>query len=94
MSADSEETCLKEMELGKGRCCCNCAHHIRDYHHCTTAWELREQHGGCVCSVPKGWICRPPEFDGHAYSGWSEHGLCEMHDYAKEAPPPGREGGA
>ena len=61
------------------RCCCNCAHHIRDYHHCTTTGRTAD--GGCSCSVPRGWICMPPEFDGAAYSGWSEHGMCEMHDH-------------
>lgn len=63
-----------------GRCCCNCVHHIEDFHHCVTAWDLRKEHGGCVCSVHKGWICMPPEFEGAAYSGWVEHGMCGMHE--------------
>lgn len=57
------------------QCCCTCAHHLRDFHHCTTTGQ---RDGKCVCSEPKGWICVPPEFEG-AHSGWSEHGLCELY---------------
>lgn len=71
--------CMKER--WRGRCCCNCRWHIEDFHHCTTAWELRSEKGGCVCDEHKGWICMAPEME-HAYSGWTEHGLCEMHDFA------------
>lgn len=59
-------------------CCCNCKHHIRDYHHCTTTGRTAD--GQCSCSLPRGWICMPPEFSGTAHSGWTEHGMCEMHD--------------
>jgi hypothetical protein len=58
-----------------GICCCNCRYHIRDFHHCTTTGQVD---GKCVCGAPRGWICMPPE-SGVAYSGWGEHGLCEMH---------------
>lgn len=57
-------------------CCCTCKHHLQDFHHCTT--KPGRQPGTCVCSEPKGWICMPPDFD-RAHSGWSEHGLCELH---------------
>ena len=70
-----------QVKQWNGRCCCTCRYHLRDNHHCTTAHELREQKGGCVCNEPKGWICVPPEFEGTAHSGWAEHGLCEMHDF-------------
>ena len=60
-----------------GMCCCTCRHHIRDFHHCTTV-QSRPQ-DKCVCSQPKGWICMPPELEA-AFSGWTEHGLCEMHE--------------
>lgn len=75
-----------------GRCCCNCRFHLRDYHHCTTVQPPPMR---CVCSEPKGWICSPPEFEGAAYSGWSEHGMCEMHDFAlkPKKPQPGRAAG-
>lgn len=60
-------------------CCCTCRYHVRDYHHCTTSKELRERFGGCVCTIPKGWVCLAPETDGRGvYSGWTEHGMCEM----------------
>ena len=26
----------------------------------------------------RGWICAAPEMEG-MFSGWSEHGMCEMH---------------
>lgn len=67
-----------QKEKFNGRCCCNCVFHIRDYYHCTTAWHLREPFGGCVCGIPKGWICAPSESE-RVHSGWSEHGLCECH---------------
>lgn len=66
--------------IGAGRCCCNCLYRLTDYEHCTTNPTLRGE-GGCICNVPKGFICAPPEFDGRVHSGWHEHGLCEMHDY-------------
>lgn len=77
-----------------GCCCCNCKNHIQDFHHCTTVVSRPLQK--CVCSQPKGWICMPPEFDGAAYSGWTEHGICEMHEPAtpKSKKQPNRaEGG-
>jgi hypothetical protein len=40
---------------------------------------MREAAGGCVCGIAKGWICAPPESD-RAHSGWTEHGICEMHE--------------
>jgi len=67
-----------------GGCCCKCRYRLTDYHHCTTSPALREKKGGCVCSEVKGYICHPPEFDGRAYSGWSEHGMCEMFAARKE----------
>jgi hypothetical protein len=68
-------------------CCCNCRWHVRDFHHCTTpeGSRLRAESGnGCVCSVPRGWICAGFLLSGEgpqagAHSGWGEHGLCEMH---------------
>lgn len=64
-----------------GRCCCNCKWHIKDYHHCTT---LGQKDGKCVCNDQKGWICLSPISEDCAYSGWSEHGMCEMHEYKKD----------
>lgn len=26
----------------------------------------------------RGWICSPPGFGRKAFSGWTEHGMCEM----------------
>jgi len=71
--------CQKEKH--QGRCCCNCAWHIEDFHHCTTALELRKEKHGCVCSEHKGWICMTSEFEGVAHSGWTEHSLCECHEF-------------
>lgn len=65
-----------------GACCCNCKHRVEDFWHCTThpVRESRE----CRCSEPKGWICLGEWIQGgNAHSGWSEHGLCEMHDYTE-----------
>jgi len=42
---------------------------------------LREKIGKCVCDLPKGYICAAPEFKGTAHSNWTEHGMCEMHDF-------------
>lgn len=75
-----------------GRCCCNCEYHLVDYHHCTTIdrQAVAAQTGslpfvGCVCLIPKGWICCPPDDENKmCYSGWSEHGMCEMHQFKKE----------
>ena len=63
-----------------GRCCCNCKWHIEDFHHCTTKKRTRTESNteGCCCDQHKGWICMMPESE-RVYSGWSEHGLCEMH---------------
>jgi hypothetical protein len=54
-----------------GRCCCNCRYHLRDHSHPLTD-------GGRI-TAQRGWLCSPPELDA-AFSGWSEHGMCEMHD--------------
>jgi hypothetical protein len=77
------EDCLLTSRWKK--CCCNCRYHLRDYHHCTTITpQLKaELGGGCVCSVPKGWICsvgaHDPYGETRMYSGWTEHGICELH---------------
>lgn len=70
-----KDCCIPEWK----RCCCNCKHHLADFHHCTTSKALREEKKTCVCSIQKGWICAAPEFEG-VFSGWTEHGMCEMHD--------------
>jgi hypothetical protein len=72
----AEECCIPKF----GSCCCNCLYHLQDNYHCTTAPELRTEKGGCMCGEQKGWICAPPEFEGTAHSGWTEHGMCEMHE--------------
>ena len=65
----------------KGRCCCNCRYHLEDMWHCTTTPKPKrvEEHkiGECVCGKHKGWICAPEI--GERYSGWTEHGICELH---------------
>ena len=39
----------------------------------------------CVCSVQRGWICAPPDFDGTASSNWPEHSVgCEMYAPVKK----------
>ena len=65
------------------RCCCTCANHHEDFHHCTTNADLRNQQpkepgkSACICNIHKGWVCFIP--GGRLHSGWSEHGICEMH---------------
>lgn len=51
-------------------CCCVCIHHHPDYSHPLT--------DGKRMSEQRGWVCYPPEFEGAVFSGWSEHGICEM----------------
>lgn len=60
--------CQKPSEIFPDMCCCNCAHRIDDYHHPYTT-------GGSIMAK-RGFVCMPP---GRAFSGWSEHGVCEMH---------------
>lgn len=70
------EKCCKEQF--DNSCCCNCANHLEDFHHCATTSRDENE---CVCSNHKGWVCCPPmESDGKkiVYSGWSEHGMCEL----------------
>ena len=79
---EKEITCWLESDMKQ--CCCKCKHHLQDFHHCTTSRALRAERGKCVCSAPKGWICRPPEFDGQCYSDWPEHSVgCEMYEEVK-----------
>lgn len=77
----SKDNCQKE--LWNGCCCCNCANHLEDFYHCTTE-PKPEGVKGCVCSTHKGWICRCQFEDSEEvryHSGWSEHGMCEMHRF-------------
>ena len=55
-------------------CCCTCRYHHEDFHHCTTT---KDRGNRCVCSDHKGWICMGLE---RAHSGWSAHGMCELHE--------------
>lgn len=71
----------------KDRCCCNCRYHVEDFYHCsatqgTEAESLRTMSGKCVCNQHRGWICIGMLVQGgNAHSGWSEHGMCEIHDW-------------
>ena len=58
----------------RGECCCNCRHNLQDFYDCTTT----KQHEGCVCNQPKGYVCALRLNEGIVYSGWTEHGMCEM----------------
>ena len=52
---------------------------IRDsFHHCTTDWDRHIKENRCLCSDPKGWVCAARINEKIMYSGWSEHGMCEM----------------
>lgn len=59
------------------RCCCTCQWHIEDFHHCETIDRSKFEDNDCVCSLHKGWCCEV--IRGRVYSGWSEHGSCELH---------------
>ena len=74
--SNRKNPCMKDQF--NGCCCCNCANHIEDLHHCTT---VKGKHDDCVCSKHKGWICIIEIEPGNlvAHSGWPEHGMCEMH---------------
>lgn len=66
------------------QCCCNCIHRLIDMTHCCTTPDRKD--GECHCMNPKGYICFPGETTNgelFAHSGWSEHGLCELHEYKK-----------
>ncbi len=71
-------------------CCCTCKHRLTDYHHCTTTGQCGDKSGfkpgepqdTCICSRPRGYICAlglALGGEARVYSGWSEHGMCEMH---------------
>jgi hypothetical protein len=52
------------------RCCCTCAHRVNDWSHpCTDGGRILHR---------RGYICSNPELGN--YSGWSQHGLCEVYD--------------
>lgn len=69
----NEKCCLPQFNS----CCCTCQYRLTDHYHCTTASEMRKEKGGCVCGTFKGYVCAAPEMPV-VYSGWSEHGMCEM----------------
>lgn len=69
-----DECCKDEF---KGKCCCSCAHHIKDFYHCSTG-SIKMIGESCLCNQPKGYVCALRLSEGIVYSGWTEHGLCEM----------------
>ena len=69
-------------------CCCNCKYHVRDYHHCATTGQ---KDGKCVCSQLRGFaciVCLDPALSDspRIHSGWSEHGMCELHEPREKEP--------
>ena len=57
----------------RGRCCCNCKYHFEDRSHpCTD---------GVSVLVQRGWICAGDMHERIAFSGWTAHGMCEMHEF-------------
>jgi hypothetical protein len=71
--------CLKDKEPHIGQCCCTCYNHRKDYHHpYTTGGSILEQ---------RGWVCYLPigkEEEHLLFSGWSEHGMCELWNPKEE----------
>lgn len=68
----ADKCCLQEYQ----RCCCTCAHRVNDWSHpCTDGGRILNR---------RGYICANPELGN--YSGWSEHGLCEVHDEREKKP--------
>lgn len=85
------DACMIDHPNGyEGRCCCNCRWHAEDHSHPNT--------DGGSCVSLRGFVCLAPEFSRTieapmlmlrvekrvVYSGWPEHGLCEMHDSLEE----------
>ena len=64
----------------KGQCCCSCKFHLQDFHHCSVdSAKIISDSPGCLCNIPKGWICAGEAVENCRYhSGWTEHGMCEM----------------
>jgi hypothetical protein len=58
-----------------GQCCCTCQFLLADFSHPVT--------DGLSVLNQRGWICFAPEIDG-AFSGWQEHGMCEMYQPKKD----------
>lgn len=73
---ENREEVMSTCQIHKyGSCCCNCKFHLADHSHPGTD-------GGRVINQ-RGWICSPPESE-MAFSGWTDHGMCEMHIEAKK----------
>ena len=73
------EKCMLKSEWKA--CCCNCRYHVADNHHCCTTGQ--KEVGKCVCSKRRGWACVAGLFMAEGrraiHSGWSKHGMCELH---------------
>ena len=65
-------------------CCCVCKHHVKDYGHPDTDGKMFK---------PRGWVCVGFLACGEdmVFSGWFEHGMCELFDRATAPPPIGGE---
>ena len=82
--------CIEDLNTRPHNCCCNCKHRVQDFHHCTTVTIPLDLQRKCHCNEPKGWICMGEIAQGgtRAYSGWTEHGECEMHEYKEVTSEP------
>ena len=61
----------KWFHLNNENCCCHCQYQLLDCSHPHT--------DGKSCTEKRGFACAPPGANC-IYSGWSEHGECEMFD--------------
>ena len=62
-------------------CCCVCRHHIKDYGHPDTDGKTFTQ---------RGWVCvgvLNACGEDMVFSGWFEHGMCELFHRATTPPP-------
>lgn len=57
-------------------CCCQCKFHLKDYQYAHTGEHWWDKH--------RGWICVGFQHEGAAFSGFAEHGMCEMFMERKE----------
>lgn len=70
-----KDECLLVKHPDMNMCCCKCKYHVEDHSHPDT--------DGLSILNRRGWACVGFLFcEGEAvvYSGWSEHGGCELFD--------------
>lgn len=96
MSDEQEVPRLAPCGFGyDGRCCCTCVyrldakprcHHLGGKGECGPVGNSPLHRLAVAGRMPESYVCMAFASEGVAITDWTEHGVCEMHEFKPDSP--------